>query len=242
MATSSFRLACLIFLLIFPINNFWARRRIRNLQPKTMKHELYSKYSYPNWKKPLFSKNNNFTRKYSPVLNQHLMKIPLYSSTPLKILNIVTRKKEEKGLTCAVDSVYNELSFENSFDHLNLEHNHQIVYSKLHAREKILVYINDEIHVRILDHIICLRLKYAINPKGGCYQRFAYKNFSPKTINNLQGIRSELLVVTNNQVLTNYFLLLYIDKKIRIISKCLETLNRRFADQTGNDEHQFVGL
>jgi hypothetical protein len=178
------------------------------------------KYSYPNWKKPLYTDRKYISREVSPKLSQHEMQVKLFDAdNHSKIVKIVSRGKEEKGLVCGINSVYKELSFAKGFDHLDMEHNQRVVYSKLHSKLKMLVYINDQIHVRIMDHIICLRLKYTLNPKGGCYQRFAYKNFSPKNIKNFEEIKSQILVVTNNEVLTNYYLLLYIDKKVRIISR-----------------------
>jgi hypothetical protein len=214
-AKSYLKTICFIFLLKIS----FTRKLMQSINTQVVKLDSTLKYSYPNWKKPLYSKRNNYSRNYAPGMNQHVMKINLYNpSQHYKILNIISKSKKENGLTCAINSLYKEISFKESFDHLNIEHNEKIIYSKLHSRQKILVYINDQIHIRIMDHIICLRLKYVMNPKGGCYQRFAYKNFSPTTIQNINGIRSEILVVTNNEVLTNYYLLIYIDKKIRIIS------------------------
>ena len=212
---SGLKLICFIVLVNFHLS----RKLMESINTEISELDSTLKYSYPNWKKPLYTKRNSYSKKYSPSMNQHVMQIHLYDpSQHYKILNIVSKSKQENGLTCAVNSTYKQLSFQKSFDHLEIEHNEKIIYSKLHSRQKILVYINDQIHIRIMDHIICLRLKYVMNPKGGCYQRFAYKNFSPTTIQNIKGIQSEILVVTNNEVLTNYFLLLYIDKKIRIIS------------------------
>ena len=191
------------------------------------------KYNYPNWKKPLYSKRDEKERSISPKMNQHLMEIPLYTSeNHLKVLNLVSRSKKEGGLKCGINSIYNQISFEKNFDHLEIEYNEKIIYSKLHSRYKILVYINDQVHIRIMDHIICLRLKYSVNEKGGCYQGFDYDNFNPQKIKNLNEIQSEIVVVSNNEVLTNYYLVLYIDKKIRIISKLIFFLIFRSFKQT----------
>ena len=212
------------FLLWITISTFLFKdmssdQMLRSIEKKILKWQSKTSLSFPNWRKPIFKIGEEFSISANPTLNQKELNLKLYpSKKKIKVVNLVSTEKQVKGLQCVVDSIYEQFRMAKGIDDLKIEHNGELIYSHFHTKNKILVYINDQINLRVLDHIICLRLKYRLDESGGCYQGFSYKGFSSTQISNHASIRSEILVINNNEVLTNYYLVLFIDKRMRIIS------------------------
>lgn len=193
---------------------------LSNIQAKAELYRKESLYSFPNWKKPIFKFRDTVSKKLNPSMSQQNLRFGIYNETKDKnILNLVEKETESKGLKCGINGLYTELNLNDGDDDLKISDNKNIIYAQLHSENKVLVYINKKIHIRIFDHIICWKMKFTEVDGGGCYQSFVYHNFDPEKIKGKQFISTQILVVNNNEVLTNYYLLIYIDNTMRVISK-----------------------